>query len=165
MGLPALGTWAIASYEQQKRQNPGFEFGQYAIPSPNGKLKPQFCGGTGGGFSITSQAKAPDAAATFVDVLYSPPVQKLLIEIPFHVPPVPFKVEDYNVSPGTREALAVIDQLEQSGMAPGSWLIQSAEQFPEYGPLLDRVLRREITPKEMGLRMQQLWEEYKRQWR
>lgn len=157
------GTWSIAAYEQQKRQSPGFDFGQYAIPSPKAGLKPQFCGGVGGGFSITTQSKAPDAAATFVDFLYSPPVQKQWIEILFQIPPLPFKVEDYTVSPGNRTALTLISQFEQSGIAAGFWMVQTAQQFDEYGPLLERVLKKEITPKEMGLRMQQLWDEFKRQ--
>ena len=159
------GTWSIASYEQQKRQSPGFDFGQYAIPSPKAGLKPQFCGGVGGGFSITTQAKAPDAAAAFVDFLYSPPVQKNWIEILFQIPPVPFKVEDYTISPGNREALTLIHQFEQSGIAAAFWMVQTAQQFEEYGPLIERVLKKEITPKEMGLRMQQLWDEFKRQFR
>jgi raffinose/stachyose/melibiose transport system substrate-binding protein len=159
------GTWSIAGYEQQKRQSPGFDFGQYAIPSPKAGLKPQFCGGVGGGFSITAQSKAPDAGATFVDFLYSPPIQKHWIEILFQIPPVPFKVEDYAVSPGNREALTLIHQFEQSGIASAFWMVQTAQQFEEYGPLIERVLKKEITPKELGLRMQQLWDEFKRQFR
>jgi raffinose/stachyose/melibiose transport system substrate-binding protein len=159
------GTWSIASFEQQKRQSPGFDFGQYAIPSPKAGLTPQFCGGVGGGFSITSQAKTPDAGATFVDFLYSPAIQKHWIEILFQIPPVPFKVEDYTISSGNRDALTLIHQFEQSGIASAFWMVQTAQQFDEYGPLLERVLKREITPKEMGLRMQQLWDEFKRQFR
>jgi ABC-type glycerol-3-phosphate transport system substrate-binding protein len=157
----AIGTWAIASYEPARRQNQGFEFGQYAIPSPRRGLKPQLCGGVGGGFSITAQAKAPDTGAAFVDFLYSPPIQKLLIESVFHIPPVPFKVEDFDVAPGNREALSLIQQFEQAGIAPAFWMVQTSRQSDEYGPLIERLLKKQITPKELGLRMQQLWDESK----
>ena len=157
----AIGTWAIAGYEPAQRQNQGFEFGLYPIPSPRRGLKPQLCGGVGGGFSITAQSKAPETGAAFVDFLYSPPIQKLLIETVFHVPPVPFKVEEFSVAPGNREALALIQQFEQAGIAPAFWMVQTSRQFDEYGPLLERVLRKQMTPKEMGVRMQQLWDESK----
>jgi ABC-type glycerol-3-phosphate transport system substrate-binding protein len=157
----ATGTWAIASYEPAKRQNPGFDYGQYPIPSPKRGAKPQLCGGVGGGFSITTQSKFPDTGAAFVDFLYSPPIQKQLIEYVFHIPPVPFKVEEFNVAEGNRAALTLINQFEQSGIAPAFWMVQTSRQFDEYPVLIERVLRKQITPKEMGIRMQQLWDESK----
>jgi hypothetical protein len=79
----------------------------------------------------------------------------------FHIPPVPFKVEEFNVAPGNREALTLIQQFEQAGIAPAFWMVQTSRQSDEYGPLLERVLRKQMTPKEMGVRMQQLWDESK----
>jgi ABC-type glycerol-3-phosphate transport system substrate-binding protein len=157
----ATGTWAIANYELAKRQSPGFDFGQYPIPSPRRGLKPQLCGGIGGGFSITTQATAPDACAAFIDFLYSPPLQTRWIEDVFRIPPIPFKVEDFTVAPGNRVALELIRQFEQSGIAAAFWMVQTARQFDEYGDLVERVLKKQITPKEMGMRMQQLRDENK----
>jgi ABC-type glycerol-3-phosphate transport system substrate-binding protein len=103
----------------------------------------------------------PDAAAAYLDFLYSPPIQKDWIEGVFRIPPLPFKTEDYSLSPGNRDALELIRQFEQSGIAAAFWMVQNSRQYDEYGPLLERVLKKQLTPREMGLRMRQLWEEQK----
>jgi ABC-type glycerol-3-phosphate transport system substrate-binding protein len=152
------GTWALAAYNKQKSDSPGFDFGQFAVPSPKGAAKPALMGGVGNGFNITARAKAPDAAATFVDFLYSPPVQRFWIEIRFQPQPVPFKAADYSVSGADREALTLMEQ-EVAKMAIAWWHVMTPDQRKEQGAVITSVLKKEIPPQQAGIRMQQLWEQ------
>lgn len=150
------GTWALAAYNKQKGDSPGFDFGQFAIPSPKGAARPALMGGVGNGFNITARAKTPDAAAAFVDFLYSPQVQKFWIEIRFQPQPVPFKAADYNVSGANREALTLMEQ-EVAKMAVAWWHVMTPDQRKEQGPVITSVLKKESSPQQAGIRMQQLW--------
>jgi ABC-type glycerol-3-phosphate transport system substrate-binding protein len=152
------GTWALADYNKQMSDSPGFEFGQFPVPSPKGAARPALMGGVGNGFNITAPAKTPVAAATFVDFLYSPPVQKLWIEIRFQPQPVPFKAADYHVSPTNQEALTLMEQ-EVDKMAVAWWHVMTPDQRKEQGPLITSVLKKEGSPQQAGIRMQQLWEQ------
>jgi ABC-type glycerol-3-phosphate transport system substrate-binding protein len=153
------GTWSIANFERQKRERGGlFDYDFYALPSPNNSRKPELAGSAGGGFSIWSKSKVPDTAATFVDWLYSPPVQKSWIEILFQIPPIPFKVEDYTLSDGQRRALLLIQDYEKLGFGWNVDVIMPVEMHKEYWPLLSDVLMGRKTPREMMTRLQQLWE-------
>ena len=158
VGMTFNGTWALADYNKQMRDSPGFEFGQFALPSPKGAARPALMGGVGNGFTITARAQAPDAAATFVDFLYSPPVQKLWIEIRFQPQPVPFKAADYQLSATNQEALALMEQ-EVSKMAIAWWHVMTPDQRTEQGPLITSVLKKATAPQQAGIRMQQLWEQ------
>ncbi|MGH2355043.1 MAG: ABC transporter substrate-binding protein, partial [Chloroflexota bacterium] len=99
------GTWAVHDFEQQKREAPGFDYDFFIPPSQDSKIKPTITGGIGGGFSVWSDTKNRQASATFIDFLMSPVAQRHWIEIMFHVAPVPFKPEDYNLSEGMVGAL------------------------------------------------------------
>jgi ABC-type glycerol-3-phosphate transport system substrate-binding protein len=153
------GTWSIAGFEKQKVDRGGlFDYDFYALPSPNNSRKPELAGSAGGGFSIWAKSKVPDVAATFIDWLYSPPVQRAWIEILFQVPPVPFKIEDYKLSDGERRALALIHDYEKLGFGWNVDVIMPVEMHREFWPLLSEVMLGKKTPREMMTRLQQLWE-------
>ena len=101
---------------------------------------------------------SPDAAATFVDFLYSPPVDKIFIELLFQPQPVPFKAADYDVSGANREALILMEQ-SVSQMPVAWWHVMTPDQRKEQGPLITSVLKKESSPQQAGIRMQQLWEQ------
>jgi len=153
------GTWSIAGFETQKRDRGGlFDYDFYPLPSPNNSRKPELAGSAGGGFSIWSKSRVPDVAGPFIDWLYSPPVQKAWIEILFQVPPVPFKIEDYRLSEGQRRALALISDYEKLGFGWNVDVIMPVEMHKDFWPLLSEVNLGQKTPREMMMRLQQLWE-------
>jgi ABC-type glycerol-3-phosphate transport system substrate-binding protein len=152
------GTWGLAAYNKQKSDSPGFDFGQFPVPAPKGAGKPSLMGGIGNGYNISARARSPEAAATFVDFLYSPPVNKIFIELLFQPQPVPFKAADYDVTAANREALTLMEQ-SVSQMPVAWWHVMTPDQRKEQGPLITSVLKKEIPPRQAGTRMQQLWEQ------
>jgi ABC-type glycerol-3-phosphate transport system substrate-binding protein len=152
------GTWGLAAYNKQKSDSPGFDFGQFPVPAPKGAAKPSLMGGIGNGYNIAAQARSPDAAATFVDFLYSPPVNKRFIELLFQPQPVPARAADYDVTGANREALNLMEQ-SVSQMPVAWWRVMTPDQRKEQGPLITSVLKKEIPPRQAGVRMQQLWEQ------
>src|SRR5688572_6230886 len=85
------GTWNVATFEQRKRETPGFDYDFFIPPSQDPKIKTTIAGGIGGGFSVWSETKDRQAAVTFADFMMSPMAQKKWIEIKFQVDTVMIK--------------------------------------------------------------------------
>jgi raffinose/stachyose/melibiose transport system substrate-binding protein len=161
VGMWATGTWSVGWMQQQANESQGeFAFEFSGMPSPTGTqpLESNLAGGSGGGHSVWSQSRLPEQAVTFLDFLFAPEPQKAWIETTFQIPPVPFRVGDYNISPGQRRALEIIHDARETGFGWSLDVILPSKVHAAFWPGVMGVLRQEITPKEMMARIQQLWE-------
>ncbi|HEX2033318.1 MAG TPA: extracellular solute-binding protein [Chloroflexota bacterium] len=150
------GTWEVAGLERRRRDTPGFEFDFFIPPQQDSRIKPTITGGLGGGFSIWSQSKQPQAAVTMVDFLMSPTAQKHWIEIMFQVAPVPFKPEDYTVPDVLAGALRTIASGQEMGYNVS--VVVPAKFVDVYWDGLVEILNNQLTPRDWAARLQQEWD-------
>ncbi|HEU5317103.1 MAG TPA: ABC transporter substrate-binding protein [Chloroflexota bacterium] len=155
------GTWNVATFEQRKRETPGFDYDFFIPPSQDAKIKPTIAGGIGGGFSVWSETKDRQAAVTFCDFLMSPTAQKHWIEILFQVAPVPFKPEDYRVPAAMSGALKTIASGQEMGYNVS--VVVPAQFVDTYWDGLIDVINQKQTPKEWAGKLQQEWDTAKRE--
>jgi ABC-type glycerol-3-phosphate transport system substrate-binding protein len=155
------GTWNVATFEQRKRETPGFDYDFFIPPSQDAKIKPTIAGGIGGGFSVWSETKDRQAAVTFTDFLMSPTAQKHWIEILFQVAPVPFKPEDYKVPAAMTGALKTIASGQEMGYNVS--VVVPAKFVDLYWDGLIDVVNQKQTPKEWAGKLQQEWDIAKRE--
>jgi raffinose/stachyose/melibiose transport system substrate-binding protein len=157
------GTWAVAGYEQNKRNIQGFDYHFFVPPPQDPRVRPTLAGGLGGGFSIWSETRNREAAVTFVDFLMSPTAQKHWIEILFQVAPVPFKPEDYKVPEAMVGALKTIASPQEMGYNVS--VVVPAKFVDVYWDGLVDILNGKLTPREWTARLQQEWDVAKREGR
>ncbi|HEX2325110.1 MAG TPA: extracellular solute-binding protein [Chloroflexota bacterium] len=150
------GTWQVADFERRKREAPGFEYDFFVPPSQDPKVKPTIAGGIGGGFSVWSETRNRQGAATFVDFLMSPAAQKHWVELLFQVAPVPFRPEDYKVPDGMAGALRTIAGGQEMGYNVS--VVVPAKFVDVYWDGLVDVLNAKLTPREWAARLQQQWD-------
>jgi raffinose/stachyose/melibiose transport system substrate-binding protein len=155
------GTWAVADYERRKRETPGFDYDFFIPPSQDARIKPTIAGGLGGGFSIWSESKNPQAAVTFLDFLMSPTAQRHWIEILFQVAPVPFKPEEYKVPEGMVSALKTIASGQEMGYNVS--VVVPAKFVDVYWDGLVDILSSKVTPREWAGKLQLEWDVAKRE--
>ncbi|MGH2370341.1 MAG: hypothetical protein ACRDI2_19370, partial [Chloroflexota bacterium] len=93
---------------------------------------------------------------TFIDFLMSPVAQRHWIEIMFHVAPVPFKPEDYNLSEGMVGALKTIASGQEMGYNLS--VVVPAQFVDTYWNGLVSILKAELTPREWAGQLQQEWD-------
>ena len=155
------GTWNVATFEQRKREAPGFDYDFFIPPSQDPKIKPTITGGIGGGFSVWSETKDRQAAVSFVDFLMSPAAQKHWIEILFQVAPVPFKPEEYKVPAAMTGALKTITSGQEMGYNVS--VVVPAKFVDLYWDGLVDILNQKQTPKEWATKLQQEWDVAKRE--
>jgi hypothetical protein len=67
------------------------------------------------------------------------------------------RAADYDVSAADREALTLTEQAV-SQLPVAWWHVTTPDQREEQGPLITSVPKKEIPPRQAGVRMQQLWE-------
>ena len=150
------GTWSLATYERNKQQFLGFDYGYFPFPLVNPNIKLTVAGGIGGGFSVNSKTKNVEASIAWIDHLMSPAAQKLWVEILIQVSPTPFKPEDYQVPEGVRAALRTIATGEEMGYNIS--VVSPAKFVDEYWDGLKAILQGRMQPKEWTARLQQQWE-------
>ncbi len=150
------GTWNVATFEQRKRDTPGFDYDFFIPPSQDPKIKPTIAGGIGGGFSGWSETKDRQATVTFMDFLMSPAAQKHWIEILFQVAPVPFKPEDYKVPAAMSGALRTIASGQEMGYNVS--VVVPAKFVDLYWDGLVDIMNQKQTPKEWAGKLQQEWD-------
>jgi len=150
------GTWNVATFEQRKREAPGFDYDFFIPPSQDAKIKPTIAGGIGGGFSVWSETKDRGASATFLDFLMSPAAHKHWIEILFQIAPVPFKPEDYKVPEGMAGALKTIASGQEMGYNVS--VVVPAKFVDVYWDGLVDILNEKVTPKDWSAELQQEWD-------
>jgi len=150
------GTWSLATYERNKQQFLGFDYGYFPFPLVNPNIKLTVAGGIGGGFSVNSKTKNVQASIAWIDHLMSAAAQKLWVEILIQVSPTPFKPEDYQVPEGVRAALRTIATGEEMGYNIS--VVSPAKFIDEYWDGLKAILQGQMQPKEWTARLQQQWE-------
>lgn len=150
------GSWGVAEFDRARNDVPGFEYSFFPLPSQDAKIPPTLAGGLGGGNSVWSETKVRDAAVTWLDWLTSPTAQKLYIELRSQVAPVPFKVEDYQVSEGFKQVLQLLVNAESMGYNVS--VVVPAGFVDAYWDGLIEILSQKLTPNEWVRRLQQQWD-------
>jgi ABC-type glycerol-3-phosphate transport system substrate-binding protein len=158
------GTWQIGGangYDATKKNVAGFDYDHFAVPGVPKATKPQIASGLGGGWHVNAASKQRDAALTWLDYQLSPDVQRVWIESFAEVPPVPYKPEDYNVSPGLKQVLKVLAQPSDLGL--NMMPLVSATFRPFFWDTVQALFTNQIGVGEWGARLQRQWEQEKRE--
>ena len=158
------GTWQVGGnngYDATKRNVPGFDYDHFAVPGVPKASKPQIASGLGGGWHVSAASKQRDAAAAWLDYQLSPETQRVWIETFAEVPPVPYKPEDYSVSPGFKQVLKVLAQPGDLGL--NMMPLVSATFRPFFWDQVKALLTSQIGVAEWGSRLQRQWEQEKRE--
>lgn len=162
-GMWGDGTWDFANFEKNKTTFQGFDYDMFIPPSQDPKIKPTITGGIGGGFSVWSGSKNQPAAVTWLDFLMSPAAQKIWIERLFLVAPVPFKPEDYKVSPSYSTALKTVASGQEMGYNVS--VVVPAKFVDVYWNGLVDIVNGKLTPKEWSTQLQREWDVAKQEGR
>jgi ABC-type glycerol-3-phosphate transport system substrate-binding protein len=162
VGLWMTGTWAMNTFDRDKQNVAGFDYDHFPIPPlPRSGLKPQLAMGLGGGWHVNGATGQREAAAVWLDFQFAPENQRAWIEGVFEIPPVPFKPEDFRVSPGKQRVLRL---LAGSGdLALNMMPLVSGTFRPYFWETAQALLEAKIGVSEWGARLQQRWEQEKRE--
>lgn len=158
------GTWQVGGatgYDATKKNVAGFDYDHFAVPGVPKATKPQIASGLGGGWHVNAASKQRDAAVVWLDYQLSPEVQRVWIESFSEVPPVPYKPEDYSVSPGFKQVLKVLSQPGDLGL--NMMPLVSATFRPFFWDTVQALLNNQIGVAEWGSRLQRQWEQEKRE--
>jgi raffinose/stachyose/melibiose transport system substrate-binding protein len=158
------GTWQIGGatgYDATKRNVPGFDYDHFPVPGVPKATRPQIASGLGGGWHVNAATRQRDAAAAWLDYQLAPETQRVWIESFSEVPPLPYKPEDYTVSPGFKQVLKTLAQPGDLGlnMVP----LVSVTFRPFFWDTAQALLTSQIGVGEWGARLQRQWEQEKRE--
>lgn len=153
------GTWQIANYSNKELMPDPVGF--FLYPPVEGKpIAPP--AGLGDGYFISSKTKAPDAAITFLDFLFSKETAKFWLEDMSRLPPIQLNPADYKIP----ELLAfTLDVLQKDAdkmgynidvLTPETFNMMMFDGFQE-------VLGGTKTPQQQADDLQKLMEEAKTQ--
>lgn len=164
VGLWFNGTWSIATFERDKKNVAGYDYGEFPVPPLKNGLRPQLAMGLGGGLHVWANTKQREATIAWAEHnLYTPAAQRVWIESQTEVPPIPFKPEDFNVAPNVREVLKRIASANDLGL--NMMPLVSGTFRPFFWETSQALLENKIGVSEWGARLQQRWEQEKREGR
>jgi len=156
--LHTTGSWEITDIEEQM---PDQEVGFVPFPElPGGKGR-VWISGVGSAWYITSTAKNPDAAASFIDYLFSQPAVEKWIGVSRYFVPVQVDLANVQIGPLSKQ---VIDTLQSAGtdetqfgynvdvLAPPSFNDAMQNGF-------QAILAGDKTPEQEAADLQAAWEE------
>lgn len=156
------GTWGIAGFERDKRNIVGYDYGHFPMPPLRNGLKPQLAMGLGGGLHVWANTKLREPAVAFGEnVILSPAAQRIWIEGYTEIPPLPFKLEDFNVTPNIRQVLRLLSQ--PGDLALNMMPLVSGTFRPFFWDTSRELLESKIGGSEWGARLQRQWEQEKRE--
>ena len=154
------GTWSLMGFEDSRKSNADFDYDYFLLAPINPKLKPpQVAGGIGGGFSIASRAKDPEACALWIDFLMGQEAQRIWNEIFFQVAPTPFDPAVAKLPETARKAFGLIAKGEEMGYNISVVIPSNVVEI--YWNGLGGILTGQLTPKEWAGKVQVEWEKAK----
>ncbi len=162
VGFWFTGTWSLAAFERDRRNIPGYDYGHFPVPPLRTGLKPQLALGLGGGLQIWANSPLREAAVSWAENnLYPPAAQRLWIESLTEIPPVPFKTEEFSVQPNVGDVLRLLSQ--PGDLALNMMPLVSGTFRPFFWDTTRDLLEAKIGVSEWGTRLQQRWEQEKRE--
>jgi hypothetical protein len=118
--------------------------------------------GLGGGLQIWANTPLREAAVSWAENnLYRPVAQRLWIESQTEIAPVPFKPEDFAVQPNVGDVLRLLAQ--PGDLALNMMPLVSGTFRPFFWDTARELLEAKIGVSEWGTRLQQRWEQEKRE--
>jgi ABC-type glycerol-3-phosphate transport system substrate-binding protein len=156
------GTWQVATFDRDKPNLPGFDYGQLAIPPLRTGGTPQLAMGLGGGLHIWSNTQQREATVGWAEYsIFTPTAQRWWIETAKEIPPIPFKPEDFNATGGWLDTLKLAEKATDLGL--NLMPLVSGTFRPFFWSTSQELLENKIGPTEWGQRLQRQWEQEKRE--
>lgn len=155
----AGGSFFIAEIQENM---PDDDVSMLPFVSVDGGKGRYFPGGVGSAWIISSQAKVPDAAAKFLDFLFSDDSVKTWMEDGAIVPPVETDLSALTLSPLARTAAQLIQQgTDDAGDMLGYyiWPVWSGELFNQFQDGAQAITAGQKSAAEFAAEVQKQWDE------
>jgi ABC-type glycerol-3-phosphate transport system substrate-binding protein len=110
--LHTTGSWQISEWEEQM---PDFEVGFVPFPAIEGGVGPVWISGVGSAWFITSGAENPDAAAAFIDFLFSQEAAETWIGGSRYFVPIDVDLSNIELTPLYQQVIETFQNAEAEG--------------------------------------------------